>query len=444
MTGGDSSFRLPGRSRRPARLNERATDREGQTVFGQGERHGHGLKGTREHRPLASLSMAFNFRGFFRFTFRWLTSGGWTPRRLAVLLAFFVAFPLLEFTTWLGFLLDHIFFRGHRREPVEAPVFIVGNPRSGTTFLHRLVARDTDRFCTMKMWEILFAPSIVQRKMVEGLGVLDRWLGGAVRKRLDETEQGWREENVMHEVSLREPEEDDYLLLHIWSALTTGLSAGLLDEAVPYTYFDTALPRRERGRILSFYKGCLRRHLHARASRNRAGAIRYLAKNPALCPKLDSVFEHFPDAKIIYLVRSPLEMLPSYVNMMKFSWRVLGIPEEGDDALRDYLIDMARHWYTYPLDRLQKAPPDSHVIIKYDDLVEDPAGTVRQIYGRFGFDISPDFERVLQEESARSRDYSSRHAYSLEEHGLDRQQVLETYREIFDRFGFPETPGASA
>ena len=386
--------------------------------------------------------MSFHFPGFLRFSYRWISNGRWTPRRIAILVAFYLGFPLLEFTVWVGFLLDDIFFRGYRRAQVGSPVFIVGNPRSGTTFLHRLMAKDADRFSTMKMWEILFAPSITQRKLVEGLAALDRWLGGPVKKRLDRTEEGWQDQNVMHEVSLREPEEDDYLLLHIWSALTTGLSAGLLEEAVPYTYFDTALPRRDRDRIMAFYKGCLRRHVHTDRLRNGAGSRCYLAKNPALCPKLDTVFKHFPDAKIIYLVRSPLEMLPSYVSMMIFSWRVLGIPVE-DNALRDYLIEMARHWYTYPLERLERAPANSYAIVRYDDLVSDPENTIRTIYDRFGFEIGPAFGQVLQQESDQARGYRSRHAYSPEENGLSRRQILDTYRDVFERFGFDTTAGAA-
>jgi hypothetical protein len=379
--------------------------------------------------------MTFNFRGFFRFTYLWLSNGRWTPRRIGILAAFYLVYPLLELAVRLGFLLDNLFFPGHRQEQVTAPVFIVGNPRSGTTFLHRLIAKDSSRFTTMKMWQILFSPSISQRRVIGGLATIDRWLGGPVRKRLDRTEQGWQEQNVMHEVSLREPEEDDYLLLHIWSALTIGLSAGLLGEAIRYTYFDTALPRAERDRIMGFYRDCLRRHLYAdrRARGNQRRT--YLAKNPALCPKLDTVFRHFPDAKVIYLVRSPLEMLPSYVDMMVFSWRVLGIPVE-DNALRDYLIEMSRHWYTHPLERLETAPAESHVIVKYDDLVRAPEETVRKIYDRFGFDLGPAFEKVLQEEANRARRYKSRHDYSPEASGLTRQQILDTYPDIFERFGF--------
>jgi len=180
---------------------------------------------------------------------------------------------------------------------------------------------------------------------------------------------------------------------------------------------------------MGFYRRCLQRHLYA----HRSG--QYLAKNPALTPKLDSVYEWFPDARVICLVRSPLEAVPSFVNMMQFSWRVIGAPEESE-ALRDYVVDMARHWYSYPMERLDGAPEDRSIFVRYDDLVADPAGTIAGIYERFGFEMSPAYVRVLQEESEKAGRYQSRHAYSVEQTGLTRERILDTYQDVFDRFGF--------
>jgi len=388
--------------------------------------------------------MPFDFGAFFRFTARLLSrigdrDFGWTARRAAVYLALYLFYPPFELLTWLHLLLDDLLFPGYRRVEVAAPVFIVGNFRSGTTFLHRLLALDRDRFCTMQMWEVLLAPSILQRKLVRALAALDRRLGSPLGRRLDAVEDQWQEENPMHRVSLRAPEEDDYLLLHIWSALTIGLSSGLLEEAAPYTRFDGALPRARQDRILAFYRRCLQRHLHAHGTGDR----RYLAKNPALTPKLDAVWRRFPNARILCLVRSPLEMVPSFAHMMQFSYRVLGAPARGlgapgeSDALRDFVVDMACHWYSHALERLDGAPPDRAVLVRYDDLVADPAATVARIYERLGFEIGPAYAGLLQAEAARARRYRSRHAYSLEGAGLTREGIVDRFRDVFDRFDFP-------
>ena len=191
---------------------------------------------------------------------------------------------------------------------------------------------------------------------------------------------------------------------------------------------------------MAFYRRCVQRHLHTdRICRNQP-ARQYLAKNPALSPKVDTVFDSFPDVKFVYLVRNPLEVIPSYVSMMIFSWRILGIPV-GDHRLRDYIIEMAHHWYRYPLKRLESAPEDSTIIVRYDDMVRDPEQTVRMIYDRFGFKMAPEFAAVLSAETARSRRYKSRHRYVLHELGLSREMILSEFQSIFDRFGFDQTVG---
>jgi hypothetical protein len=383
--------------------------------------------------------MRFNLRGLLRFTARWwsqiLKRSGWSARRFVILLVFHVAYPLVEVGVWLGLRLDDLFFPGYRRLRVESPVFIVGNPRSGTTFLHRLMARDESRFLAMEMWEILFAPSILGRKIVRGASALDCRLGGLLNRVVDVNERYWHKENVMHRVSLRLPEEDDYLLLHIWSALTAGLSAGLLEEAVPYTYFDTALPPAERKRVMDFYELCLKRHLYAHPE---AAGRQYLAKNPSLCPKVGSILERFPDARIIYLVRNPLDMIPSYTSMMDFTWRVIGIPD-CSDRLHEYVLDMAQHWYHYPLERLAQAPEASYIVIRYDDLVVDPERAVTEIYQRFGFEMSPAYGEVLHQEAVKAESFTSQHHYSLEDEDLARRQIVERCGDIIQRFGFDQT-----
>lgn len=393
---------------------------------------------------MTDRSRLFDWPGLLRFAFRWVFRTPWTPRRLLVAGAFFLLFPLFELVIWTGLWWDEILFPGYRRRRVEAPVFIAGNPRSGTTFLHRLLSKDR-RFTTLKMWEILFAPSVFARKVVGLFGRLDRLLGRPLTRGRKQVERVWHEQNVMHEVSLNEPEEDDYLLLHAWSALTTGLSSGVISEALPYTYFDVRIPKPRRDRIMEFYRACLKRHLYAHgAHRGERGQV-YLAKNPALCPKLETVYEHFPDARVIYLVRNPLEMLPSYVSMMEFSWRAVGLPVTGQhrQRLHDYLFEMAGHWYRHALEVLDRMPETQAVVVRYDDLVADPDRTVRHVYDRLGLHVDAEFGEVLRRETERARRYESRHDYGLEELGLSRERIESELADVFERFGFDSSKTTS-
>ncbi len=378
----------------------------------------------------------FSFRNFFKFFYRTLFRKRKDPRepgtrRFGRFVLFYFLFFVLELVTWIGFLLDEIFFRGYKDKEVWQPVFIVGNPRSGTTFLHRLLARDEANFAVMRTWEMVFAPSITLRRVLKGLRAADQALGSPMQRLIDAQQRRWQQGNVMHKIALQAPEEDEYLLFHIWSNLKIWLYVALLDEAIPYTYFDTAMPEAEKERIMTFYKSCLQRHLYAAGTERK----HYLSKNPSFTPMIDTLYDYFPDAKVIYLARNPLDMIPSFISLKEREWELLDQPIK-DEQSREYVLDMAQHWYNYPLERLERVSEERYIIVNFDDLVQKAESTVARIYKRFGLQMEPSFAQVLHEEGERARNYDSDHEYSLQEMGLTHDEIVKEYGEIFSRFGF--------
>ncbi len=323
---------------------------------------------------------------------------------------------------------------------IKEPVYVVGNPRSGTTFLQRLLARDTETFVSMRTWEMLLAPSITMRKVVWALSSLDDRLGRPAARLLGMLEESWQEDNVVHRIGLRAPEEDEYLLIHIFSTLKIWLYVAMVDEAEPYTYFDSKMPEKDKERIMAFYKRCLQRHLYAHGEATSSSARHYLAKDPHFSPMVDTLYEQFPDAKIIYLARNPLDMIPSYISLKEDEWQLLGNPVEAYSS-REYVLEMAEHWYTYPLERLAQAPRDSAIIINFNDMVTNARDVVTEIYERFGLELNPAFDETLIQATRRARHHESEHEYSLEEMGLTPEQIVNRYQEIFERFEF-DTRGA--
>ncbi len=99
----------------------------------------------------------WNGKAFLRFLYRILfnnrgTNYRLTTKRLGVLLLVSAIYLPAEFLIWLGLGLDEILFPGYRKINLPRPVFIIGNPRSGTTFLQRLLARDEANFHCLKTW----------------------------------------------------------------------------------------------------------------------------------------------------------------------------------------------------------------------------------------------------------------------------------------------------
>ncbi len=391
--------------------------------------------------------MRFNFRLFFRLTYLGLFKAGGTvarltSRRILFLVLFYVIFPPAAMIAWIGWLLDNVFFRGYRSQPIREPVFIVGNPRSGTTFLHRLMARDTQTFTFIRLWEVIFAPSITSRKIIKALAALDRRLGSPVNKVIAIVEARTLGQVHMHKMALHDADEDAGMLVYIWSSTFILGFFPFVEEVLPYLHFDTELPASERERIMTFYRKCLRRHLFA----HRAGEKRILSKNPVFSPMVGSLRETFPDAKIIYLARNPLETVPSLGSYLDYFVK-LSTAEECPFPFFDFVRSTAAHWYRYPLDYLAQAPPDSYIVIRYDDLVRDPEQTIIAIYERLGFDMSPEYARILKQEAEKARRFQSTHVYSLEQFGVTREQLIQEFDDIFERLDFdrgePAPPGAA-
>lgn len=380
--------------------------------------------------------MAFDFAGLARFTYKQLfkskgTPFRLTPKRIGLVLLVYPLYVLVQIATWAGFLLDGIFFRDYRDLEIREPVYIVGNPRSGTTFLQRLLAQDEKTFISMRTWEMLLAPSVTMRKLFWALSSLDGWLGKPLARLLGMLEEGWQEDNVVHRIALRAPEEDEYLLIHIFSTLKIWLYVAMLDEVERYTYFDSQMPEEDKRRIMTFYTRCVRRHLYAHGSSDR----HYLAKNPHFSPMVDTLYRHFPGVKIIYLARNPLDMIPSYISLKENEWQLLGNPSEPYSS-REYILDMAHHWYEYTLKRLDQAPQDSAIVVNFDDLVTDARAVVVSIYEQFGFELSPEFDQVLRKATRQARSHESEHEYSLQEMGLTRERIVTKYKQVFERFAF--------
>ncbi len=354
-----------------------------------------------------------------------------TAKRLGVLLLVLGIYLPAEMIIWIGLILDEIFFPKYHEIKISQPVFIIGNPRSGTTFLQRLLARDTENFLSMRTWEIFGSPSILTRKLIRGTARFGRAIGLPVSRRIRKMEQLWKDDDRIHRFRLRAPEEDEYLFIHNFSTLKIWSFASMEDEADPYIFYDQKVSREDKIRNMSYYESCIQRHYHYHGQPKK----NYLSKNPNFSPAIDTLLEKFPDAKFIYLIRDPMEAVPSHISLKEREWQMLGSPLEKY-ACTDFIIKSSEHWYNYPLKRLKNLPEDQAIIIKFDDLVQDAEDTVNRIYGQFGFSVTKEFQALLEYESKKARNHQSQHLYSLSEMGISNKEMMDRFGSVIDEFGF--------
>ncbi len=362
-----------------------------------------------------------------------------TPKRLFVMAGFIPLFFCVQVTHWIAFFLDDLFFRGYKDVEIKEPVFMLGIPRSGSTFLHRVLAKDTENFTTLNLWEMAFAPSIIERKFWMTLGAIDGALGGFGRKLFGVLDDRiFASVRKIHRVSMFEPEEDDLVLFPIVASAFLLFPFPFPDELWHLAYFDTQTPPEDRQRIMSFYKTCVQRHLYVHGTDRR-----FLSKNPAFSPKIDALNEFFPDSMAVCNVRNPYQAIPSLLSFLSFSWDRFGNDPKGN-TFRDMILDMAGHWYRYPIERFPAWPESRHTFMEYGVLTGDPKQAVLDLYDRFGLEVGPAFAEVLDAEREKALRYRSKHAYSLDQFDLTSDKLLEDYGDIFEHYGFDKNyPAAS-
>lgn len=380
--------------------------------------------------------MVFNFSLLFRVAYKSIfktrgTHARLTPKRLFSLISIALFYCFAEITGWIGFFLDNIFFSGYRQQNIRQPIFIIGPPRSGTTYMQRILAQDEARFSSMKSWEIMFAPSVTQKKFFKALGALDSRCGSPLFRLGSVLEKSlFKNLSTIHPSSLFEAEEDGMILLHIFSSATAFFVLPFAEEFRPYFLFDQELPESQRRRILGFYKRCVQNHLYV-FGRDK----QFLSKNPMFSTMVQSLDEIFPDAKFIYMARTPLETVPSAISLVSYYFSAVMSPLHPNPFLDDQLQILSLY-YNYPLVKFDDLPPDRQQIIRYTALVEQPAQTVSDLCASFGLEMSPAYTRLLEKKQGRAQQHTSSHDYSLEKLGLTRDVIIQKYAAVFDRFGF--------
>jgi hypothetical protein len=335
--------------------------------------------------------------------------------------------PLFTGAVRCALALDNVVFPGFRRGAVRNPVFIIGHPRSGTTFLHRLLT-ETREFCAFEAWEILL-PSLLARRIFKGL----------IDRRIRQGRAAFFPPEVGHEGALDQVEEEELLLLHNGNTqfITCVSPLGFGDRDFEELVWADDQPAPIRRQTMAFLRGCLQRQIYW------TGKTQVVAKMNYSGMRVRSLFEAFPDAKIVYVVRSPLETMGSHLtlhrNMFDHMWGLHRIPRARLHRYyeRRYKYNVA--FYRYLEDLIEKGdlPPSQFMVMSYDALRADLPGTIDTIADFAGLRLSAELRRRIEARGRTQKAYRRQHRnLHLEEFGLTAERVREDLAFVFDKYGF--------
>ncbi len=345
---------------------------------------------------------------------------GWRHvwKRIPLFGLIWILFSLLNLLHIIGHLADEVLFRNYRRTAIREPVFIIGIPRSGTTFLQRLLGCE-QKFTTFSTWEAIFAPSISEKYFYRALGWLTRpfnLIFKPIRQNL------FRKMDTIHKLGLQEPEEDFLLLLPILGCF---LLVFLCPDSTHYWklgYFDKNVPTWHKKLILNFYRLCLQKHIFFHGKEKRL-----LSKNPSCTSWSASLLNYFPDARLIACTRSPQEAVPSQLSAMGSAMKLLGSGLLSENT-RNKLIELLYNYY-FELGNIQQN--NRVYILPMTVLQIDLKVTLLDILNFLAFQPSSNFILSLELADENSRAYKSSHHYNPGLFSLSDKLLAEKFYDVW-------------
>ncbi|HET6970771.1 MAG TPA: sulfotransferase [Phenylobacterium sp.] len=306
--------------------------------------------------------------------------------------------------------------------PVERPIVIIGLPRSGTTILHRLLARDPAKRSS-PFWEQVAPlpsgdPEAMQPQPDPRIAQVQRSIDTLYALAPDLRQ--------MHEVLVDEPDEDISLLTFAfaslqfeWSYRVPGYSAfyRAADHTEGYRYFRKVL------QTLQWLRG----------------GRRWVLKAPQHLEQLRPLLTAFPDATLVQTHRDPVSAVISLASLTTYGCRRY-FDHPNPHAIGGHIAAIVERLLRHGVD--DRPPGDPRFVdIQFPDLVADPVGCVQRIYAAAGDELSPEAEARMGAWIADNRqEKHGRHAYAAEDFALDVGDLRRRFDFYQQRFAIPADP----
>ncbi len=298
---------------------------------------------------------------------------------------------------------------------------IVGNPRSGTTFLHRFLV-EQEVGAGLRLWEMMF-PSLILRRLVRPL-----------LPALERISPARHHSTVAHDTGLTSVETDDASMLfrHFDGFFLYGFILAFADKDYRAMFEPTV--RDTSKRDFDWFERIWRDSAFGHASH------RVVAKLFSLGTRMPRFMERFPEARVLYMVRDPVQVIPSGLSLVtgvldkRFGfWK---LPEATRrrflDRLYDAFVLLLR---TFHDDWVAgRVPRDRVMLVRFDRLMQDFDGLMDEMLPFLGVEKTPRLASEIARVAAEQRSFQSKHTYDAQKFGIEEGRIRRDCAFVYETF----------
>jgi Sulfotransferase family len=301
---------------------------------------------------------------------------------------------------------------------IEQPIFITGLPRSGTTFLHSLLTQDRENLA-VRCWETIYpcgsptaANGVRDRRPIKVERQLNTfaWLAPEIRQ--------------VHRLHADSPQECTEITAHVFQSLR-------FDTTHRVPTYRRWLDNAGHLAAYQFHRRFLKHLQHGKS------AGRWVLKSPDHVFALDAIRDVYPDARLVFVHRNPLDVLPSVAQLTE----ILRRPFTNRLERSEVGEQVSERWrqgakILVAFSSISDASSDRVAHLDFNSLVRDPLGSVAALYERFGLTFSNGFaNRIVAGVAEWPEGGYRRHKPSLEDYGLNRETERLGFGEYMECFG---------
>jgi hypothetical protein len=306
--------------------------------------------------------------------------------------------------------------------PIERPIFIVGQPRTGTTILFDLLAQDPDLRPPLT-WEV-DSPWPLPR--VETYDTDPRI--AQTQANLEMSEQIVPGLMAFHPMGALVGQE----CVKVWAAQFCSMLFSV-QYRLP-TYYRWLLYEADHAPAYRYHRIFLQ-HLQSSVGGQ------WLLKSPAHLWQLDTLVAEYPDAVIVQTHRDPLNVISSIAALTHHLRRLASdesdIRECARQSCEEIVVGLERSMKVRDSGALA---PGQLIDVQFADFIADPFATIGRLYDALGRDLTPVAERRMRDHLAAHPGDRGGGRYTWADTGLDATAVRDRVVAYQERFGIPTEP----
>jgi hypothetical protein len=309
------------------------------------------------------------------------------------------------------------------RTPVTAPLFITGLPRSGTSFLHKLLSLDANSG-TPRVWQTLYpypdgGAEDARRKRVQrqlaGFGVLAP------------------EMRNVHPMDADSPQECTEITAQLFQSLR-------YETLYQIPTYKAWLAARGHDAAYRFHRRFLQHLQHQTPN------ARWVLKCPDHVFALPALRATYPDARVVFLHRDPAKVLASVASLTE-TLRAPFAEAVDRAAIGRQVTDDWAHGADIMVEeaRTPSLAPDQVLHLRYQDVVGQPIATVERLYAHFGMTLTEATRAAMADYvAARPRGGYGENRYSLAQYGIEPAAIASRFAGYIATFDLGSGQAAQA